>query len=170
MLRSIPLVTKGTTRSRKETVMFLGAFLLSVACHSLPVLGGPSPGVVSVNARVQADGKVCLIVHNGTTDKLRYDLRNNRGGQANLERHAFWGLWVGVNFLNVRAWVNDLFRYRMLPIRSPDPLPAGKTRSHLLRQDYRTLTPGRYRVCFRFRPGNHSPWQEQCSTPFRLPP
>ena len=99
MLRSIPLVTKGTTKSRKETMMFLGTVLLSAACHSLPVPDRPPAGTVSVEAVLtpppwQRDGQMCVRVSNGTADPLRY-----RPPGLRLDRHVRAGRWRTSNIL-----------------------------------------------------------------------
>ena len=143
----------------------LPTILLSVSCH-IPSEAVLPPRVVSVSAQIQEEGRVCLVVHNGTQTPVFYDQKDNREGRPLLERRVLWQLWVGVRYATLGEWWRDLVQMRTLQIVTPSPISPQTTRSHLLRYPLRTFPAGQYRVCFRYRLGGEEDGRETCSAPF----
>ena len=138
--------------------------MLSAACMALPVLRQPPMRTVSVEV-AQAEGQVCGRVVNGTEEPLTYRpyaLRLERQvgsrGHGEDEKVPVFG---SSTFTVTREAREAMARASIAP---------GAVVYDVLPHHTHPTPPGRYRVCFRFRQGNHSTWQEECSAPFRLPP
>ena len=141
-----------------------GVLLLGAACIALPALRQPPTGTVSVEV-AQAEGRVCGRVVNGTEESLTY-----RHFALQLERQV--GRRWSAEEQEAPVFGSDTFTVtreaREAMVRAS--LAPGAVVYDVLPHHANPVPPGRYRVCFRFRQGNHPTWQEECSAPFRLPP
>lgn len=126
----------------------------------------PPPGVVSVSTQRQ-EGRVCLVIHNGTQTPIHYDRRDNWGGKSSLERHVLGHLWAGVRYATLAQWWRDLWQIRTLQMIGPRSLHPQATRSYWLRHPMQTFPAGQYRACFQYRIAGQRDWREACSLPFR---
>ena len=134
-------------------------FLLSAVCLVGITPDTPHESVVSVNI-IQEEGQVYVRVSNETADPLRYEPSGLR-----LDRHIRAGRWQ-VQPYSVVLGV-DMYGYGKERFAV---IAAGAEFSVPLSTYYRSLPPGRYRVCFRFWQGSLIQEHEQCSAPFILPP
>lgn len=143
-----------------------------IRAHTLPsshalLLGDGPSHEVSLSVAVERRGFIWVRAYNGTERDLGY-------GSPPFHLQQSWGWFLWLPYFNVAEFIRDL-RWSFVSLgfdMAIHRLPVGqKVDDHLpISLSGTPAPPGRYRVCFRYRPfWGENRYQSVCSAPFWLP-